>query len=84
MENLCTNITFETFEEAVNVQKQICRIKRMQKYVTYADFLALRNPFAECPDIYEKYGWFDIAGMKVEFDYDTMHYVLEMPQIIRL
>ncbi len=84
MKSFATDLSFETFEEATAIQKQLCRIQRENNKVTFGDLLRLRSPNVDYPEIYEKHGWYNIVGMTVELNYDTMKYVLKMPQIILL
>lgn len=85
MESFRTDMSFLNYEDADKVQRKLLDIKRDKGIVTYADFLQVKySSNYDYPDIYKNHGWYSLAGMTIEFNYDSAKYYLKMPQIIYL
>ena len=71
MKNLI-KFAFKSFDEAINVQKQLFKICRAKGYVTFADLFFLTHDDEEeralinSKDIYHNFGWTNLWSSKVE------------------
>lgn len=64
-----TEFEYDTFEHAMDIHSKIYELMRKNGYVTYADVLkfGLFQPLhSTIPDLYNKMGWINLWGAKVE------------------
>lgn len=75
-------VVFKTFEEAMNVHKQLFQMIRENGYVTCADlrYLILEDELLD--KSYCNYGWTNLMEAKVEScNYVNGKWVLKMPKV---
>lgn len=72
---------FDTFDEAMNIHRELFKRRRLHGVVTCADIFCLRHANEEIvvPDILYSHGWTNLWGSKVEPYGDDGQWILKMP-----
>lgn len=75
---------FATFEDAMNIHKQLFTMLREKSFVTYADLLYMVDDITDrvYPDDFKEYGWTNLFGVKVELY--GRYWGIKMPELEKL
>lgn len=74
-------LTFDTFDEAMNLHKRLFEIFNNEHLVTYADvYYVLKGTYKDCPYDYYKYGWTSLMESKVRPCDDGRHWSVILPE----
>lgn len=78
---------FETFDEAMNIHKQLFKLCRSKGYISCADLLSMTLKdedsikTVKSMDIYQTHGWTNLWDVKVEPIENGCNWVLKMPHV---
>ena len=81
MEGEKIDCTFDTFDEAMWVHKELFEVLRTERVVMYADlYFILNKHYRECPREYFDYGWTSLMESKVRPCDDGRHWCVKLPE----
>ncbi len=84
MENFDREFIFETFEEAMDVHKQLFKLLREDGFVCYGTlYIYVYKEIPYDTDDYRLYGWDNLFESKVEPYGTDGEWVLKMPELVR-